>query len=211
MKQIMDRKVVPVVVLDAVEAAVPLAETLLRAGLNVMEVTFRTAAAEEGVRRIARQFPEMLVGAGTLLTVEQLERAVAAGAKFAVAPGLNERVAAKAGELKVPMMPGVMTPSEVERALALGCTLLKFFPAEVAGGTRMLQALWGPYAHTGVKFVPLGGVGPANMGEYLALPCVAAVGGSWLVDKKLIAAQDWGRIEVLTREALAIAANSAKH
>jgi 2-dehydro-3-deoxyphosphogluconate aldolase/(4S)-4-hydroxy-2-oxoglutarate aldolase len=108
------------------------------------------------------------------------------------------------------MVPGVMTPSEIEKAMALGCRMLKFFPAEPAGGVKMLQAFWGPYSHTGVKFIPLGGINQNNMGNYLALPAVAAIGGSWMVDKKLIAAKDWGKIEALSREALQIAASAKK-
>jgi len=206
MQKILERRIVPVVVIEQVAHAVPLAETLLRAGMDVMEVTFRTAAAEECVRTITCRFPDMLVGAGTLLMPEQVDRAVHAGARFGVAPGLNARVVNRARELNLPMMPGVMTPTEVEQAIELGCTLLKFFPAELAGGVRMLQALGAPYAQTGVKFVPLGGVNPKNMSNYLALPSVAAVGGSWMVERKLIAAQDWTQIEALTREALSLAA-----
>ena len=206
MDRILKKRVVPVVVLDDLAAATPLVEALLRAGQDVMEITFRTAAAPLAVKEIRRVFPQVLIGAGTLLTPEQVEQAVAAGALFGVSPGLNEKVIEKARALKLPMIPGVMTPSEVEKAMALGCKLLKFFPAELAGGVKMLQAFWGPYAHTGVRFVPLGGVNPANMGQYLALPAVAAIGGSWMVDKKLIAAKEWGKIEALSREALQVAA-----
>ena len=210
MDRILKKRVVPVVVLDDLAAATPLVEALLRAGQDVMEITFRTAAAPLAVKEIRRVFPQVLIGAGTLLTPEQVEQAVAAGALFGVSPGLNEKVIEKARALKLPMIPGVMTPSEVEKAMALGCKLLKFFPAELAGGVKMLQAFWGPYAHTGVRFVPLGGVNPANMGQYLALPAVAAIGGSWMVDKKLIAAKEWGKIEALSREALQVAAAVTK-
>jgi 2-dehydro-3-deoxyphosphogluconate aldolase/(4S)-4-hydroxy-2-oxoglutarate aldolase len=206
MDRILKKRVVPVIVLDDLTLAVPLVEAMLKAGQDVMEVTFRTASAPEAVKTIRRKFPEVLIGAGTLLTPEQVEQAVGAGAMFGVTPGLNEKVIEKANALKLPMVPGVMTPSEIEQALSLGCKMLKFFPAEPAGGVKMLQAFWGPYAHTGVKFVPLGGVNQNNMGDYLALPAVAAIGGSWMVDKKLIAAKDWGKIEALSREALQIAA-----
>lgn len=210
MDRVLVKRVVPVIVLDDLAAAVPLVEALLRAGQDVMEVTFRTAAAPEAVRVIRRTFPNVLIGAGTLLTPEQVDQAVAAGAMFGVTPGLNEKVIEKANALKLPMIPGVMTPSEIEKALSLGCKLVKFFPAEPAGGVKMLQAFWGPYSHTGVKFVPLGGISQVSMAQYLALPAVAAIGGSWMVDKKLIAAKDWGRIEALTREALQIAASVKK-
>lgn len=203
------KRIVPVVVLDKEEQAEPLAESLLKAGLDIMEVTFRTSAAEGAIRRIARQFPQMLLGAGTVLEPEQAWRAADAGATFALAPGLNERVVEAAGKAGILMFPGIMTPSEVERGLALGCRIQKFFPAENAGGVAMLKALEGPYAHTGVKFLPTGGIGLNNMKSYLERPSVAAIGGSWIVEKKLIGAGDWGTIERLTREALAIAASVA--
>ena len=210
MEKIRRKRLVPVVVIDDVAAAIPLAETLLAAGLDVMEITFRTAAAADSVRAIATELPQMFIGAGTLLTSDQVDRAVEAGAKFGVAPGLNEKVVQRAHAHKIAMLPGVMTPSEIEKALELGCKTLKFFPAELAGGVKMLQAFWAPYAHTGVSFVPLGGVNAKNMAEYLALPAVAAIGGSWMVEKKLIAARDWAQIGALTREALAIAAGVKK-
>jgi 2-dehydro-3-deoxyphosphogluconate aldolase/(4S)-4-hydroxy-2-oxoglutarate aldolase len=198
-------RIVPVVVLEREELAEPLAESLLRAGLDVMEITFRTVAAAEAIRRIAARFPEMLLGAGTLLEPDQVRQAVESGARFAVAPGLNERVVAAAHQAGIEMVPGVMTPSEVEKALSLSCRTLKFFPAEQAGGVAMLKALAGPYGHTGVRFVPTGGINASNMLSYLELPFVAAVGGSWMVEKKLIAAKDWSQIEHLTRAALTAA------
>ena len=203
MDAIFKTRVMPVVVIEDVELAEPLAETLLSAGQAAVEITFRTPAAAACVQRMTQRFPQMIVGAGTLLTVEQVERAVAAGARFAVAPGLNPRVVERALALQVPMFPGVMTPSEVEQGLELGCQTLKFFPAEAAGGVKMLKSLAGPYAHTGVRFIPLGGINAANMAAYLALPGVAAIGGSWMVERELIAARDWTRIGALTREALA--------
>jgi 2-dehydro-3-deoxyphosphogluconate aldolase/(4S)-4-hydroxy-2-oxoglutarate aldolase len=201
------KRIVPVIVLDHEEQAEPLAEALLRAGLDIMEITFRTAAAEASIRRIAQRFPEILVGAGTVLGADQLKRAVDAGAAYALAPGLNEAVVKAAEACGILMFPGVMTPSEVERALSLNCRILKFFPAETAGGVNMIKALEGPYGHTGVKFLPTGGIGLANMRAYLERPSVAAIGGSWIVEKKMIAAREWGTIEQLTRDALAIAAS----
>jgi len=203
MDEIFKTRLMPVVVIDDVELAEPLAESLLSAGQAAVEITFRTPAAAACVQRMRQRFPKMIVGAGTLLTVEQLERAISAGAQFAVAPGLNPRVVERALTLKVPMYPGVMTPSEVEQGLEFGCQTLKFFPAEAAGGVKMLKSLAGPYAHTGVRFIPLGGINAANMASYLALPIVAAIGGSWMVEKELIARRDWTRIGALTREALA--------
>jgi 2-dehydro-3-deoxyphosphogluconate aldolase/(4S)-4-hydroxy-2-oxoglutarate aldolase len=201
-------RIVPVVALDREDLAEPLAETLLRAGLDVMEITFRTAAAAAAILRITTRFKEMLVGAGTLLDPDQVRKAVEAGAQFAVAPGLNESVVTAAQESGIEIMPGVMTPSEVDKAMSLACRTLKFFPAEQAGGVAMLKALEGPYGHTGVRFIPTGGINPGNMGSYLQCPSVVAVGGSWMVEKKLIAARDWIQIEQLTRAALAAARNA---
>ncbi|WP_367873010.1 bifunctional 4-hydroxy-2-oxoglutarate aldolase/2-dehydro-3-deoxy-phosphogluconate aldolase [Luteolibacter sp. Populi] len=206
LERILSKRIVPVVVLDHAESAEPLAEALLAGGLDIMEITFRTAAAEESIRRIAARFPEILLGAGTLLEDEQVVRAKNAGAVFGLAPGLNPRTVAKAAELGLQFSPGVMTPGEVEQALALGCKLLKFFPAEAAGGTAMLKSLAGPYSHTGVKFIPTGGVTSGNLTDYLKLPVVAAIGGSWMVDKQLVNEGKWDEITRLTREALAVAA-----
>ena len=205
MNQILQKRVVPVAVIDKVEDAVPLATALLAAGLDVIEVTFRTAAAPDAIRAIAQAHPNMLVGAGTLLEVSQVKQAKAAGAKFGVAPGLNATTVKASLELGMPFVPGVATASDVELALALGCKLQKLFPADVLGGVKLLKALAGPYGHTGVKFIPLGGVNAGNMGEYLTLPIVAAIGGSWIVDKKLIVEKKWSEITALTKAALSIA------
>lgn len=208
MNAILEKRVVPVITLDNVADAVPLAETLVAAGLPVMEVTFRTTAAADCVRAIRDRFPDIALGAGTLLTVDQVKRARDAGAQFGLAPGINATVVKAAQECGMQFIPGVMTPSDVELGLSLGCPLQKFFPADVAGGTKMLKALAGPYAHTGARFIPLGGVNAANMSEFLALPIVAAIGGSWIADKKLIAAKDWAAITKNARNALQIAAQS---
>ena len=206
MERISKVRVVPVVVIDHAEDAVPLAEALLAGGLNVMEITFRTPAAEQSIRNVRKAFPKMLVGAGTILDTDQLQSAIDAGAQFAVAPGLNETVIKKSHLLNLPFVPGVMTPSDVEDGLMLGCKLQKFFPAEVAGGVKMLKALAGPYAHTGIKFIPLGGVNTDNAHAYLTLPIVAAIGGSWMVERKLIAEKNWLAIRTLTTEAVQLAA-----
>ena len=203
--RIHSKRIVPVVVLDDAEAAEPLAEALLEGGLDIMEVTFRTDAAEQSIRRIARAFPDVLLGAGTLLTPDQVKQARDAGAVFGVSPGLNESVVGAAREVGMTLAPGVMTPSEVEQGLQLGCMLQKFFPAEAAGGVRMLKALAGPYAHTGLMFIPTGGITALNLRDYLSLPVVAAIGGSWMVDKELVAAGDWTTITERTREALSAA------
>jgi len=205
MNQILQKRIVPVAVIDKLEDAVPLANALLAAGLDIIEVTFRTAAAADCVRAITQAHPGMLVGAGTLLEISQVKQARAAGAKFGVAPGLNDVIVRASLDAGMPFVPGVATASEVELGLELGCKLQKLFPADVLGGVKLLKALAGPYGHTGVKFIPLGGVNAQNMAEYLALPIVAAIGGSWIVDKKLIAEKNWTKITALTKEALTTA------
>lgn len=208
LERISARRLVPVVVLDSAEDAEPLAEALLAGGLDIMEITFRTAAAVESIRRISSTFPEILVGAGTLLENDQVLRARDAGARFGLAPGLNPDVVACAFEAGLSFSPGVMTPGEVECAMSLGCRTLKFFPAETAGGVAMLKALAGPYAHTGVRFIPTGGIAPENLQNYLKLPVVAAAGGSWMVAKPLIQGRRWQEVTRLTREALDLAAGA---
>ncbi len=200
--RILSKRIVPVIVLEKVEDAEPLAEALLAGGLDIMEITFRTAAAEESIRRIAKRFPEILLGAGTLLEKDHVRRARDAGATFGLAPGLNPQTITAAREVGLDFSPGVMTPSDVELALSLGCKLLKFFPAESSGGTGMLKSLAGPYAHTGLKFIPTGGITSANLSTYLRLPVVAAIGGSWMVDRQLVKEGKWTEITRITREAL---------
>ena len=206
--RILDKRIVPVVVLDDVASAEPLAEALLAAGLDIMEITFRTEAAEASIRRIAERFPEVLLGAGTLLDEDQVKRAREAGAVFGLAPGLNPRIVQAAQSVGMEFSPGVMSPSEVEQALDLDCKLLKFFPAEAAGGVKMLKSLAGPYAHTGVKFTPTGGITAHNLQDYLRLPVVAAIGGSWMVSPALVKERNWTEITRLTREALDLAAQA---
>ena len=195
-------RLICVAVIDNTADAVPLAEALLAGGLNVIEVTFRTAAAAQAIALIRGKLPDMRVGAGTVLTVEQARQAADAGAQFGVSPGLNETVLLEARALKLPFFPGVMTPTEVDRALNLDCRHLKFFPAEAAGGVTMLKALAGPFAHTGVQFIPTGGITAALLPSYLALPQVAAVGGSWMAERKLVAERAWPKITALTAEAM---------
>lgn len=198
---------VAVAVVENPENAVPLAHALLDGGVDVIELTFRTACAADALHRIASEVPEVLVGAGTVLTPEQLRTAKGAGAAFAVAPGFNPDVVRAAAAEDMPFAPGVMTPSEIEGAYALGCTrLMKFFPASVAGGLKGLKTLAAPYKHLGVKFLPLGGLTRENTAEWLADPLVAACGGSWIAPAKLISACDWGAI----RENAAAAAAAAK-
>ena len=195
--------VIPVIVIEDENDAEPLAEALLEGGLDVIEVTFRTAAAPAALARIISALPEMLVGAGTVVTREQAERCVDLGISFAVAPGCNPETVNFFQSNGVPFIPGVLSPSEIESAFALGCTLLKFFPAGAAGGPKMLKALAGPYASLGIRFCPTGGVSVENMNEYLSLPEVFAVGGSWIASKRQIAEKQWQVITRQTREALA--------
>jgi 2-dehydro-3-deoxyphosphogluconate aldolase/(4S)-4-hydroxy-2-oxoglutarate aldolase len=195
--------VVPVIAIDSVEHALPLADALLSGGLPLVEITFRTKAAAEVIRLLSTARPELTVGAGTVLTPETVQTAVDAGARFAVAPGLNPRVVEAARELKLPFVPGVANPTDIETALELGCKLLKFFPAEALGGTKLLAALSAPYKHTGVRFMPTGGVSPANLGAYLALDTVAAVGGTWIAKKEDMADGRWEEIARRCREARA--------
>ena len=184
-------RVVPVITIDSPESALPLADALLEGGLPVAEITFRTAAAAEVIRRLAEKRPELLVGAGTILTHENIEAARAAGAKFGVAPGFNPDIIEIAEECDWPFIPGVCTPSEIEAALAMDCKLLKFFPAGAMGGTRLLKAIAAPYAHTGVRFLPTGGVTADNLAEYLAIPGVLACGGTWIASRDDIKSGNW--------------------
>jgi 2-dehydro-3-deoxyphosphogluconate aldolase/(4S)-4-hydroxy-2-oxoglutarate aldolase len=196
--------VVPVVVLEQRTHAVTLARALQRGGLPVAEVTFRTDAAADAIRAIAAEVPDVLVGAGTVSSVAQVEAARAAGARFAVTPGFNRRVVERCLEVGLPIVPGVNSPGFVETALEYGLDVLKFFPAEASGGVAMLKALAGPYG--GVRFMPSGGIGPKNIESYLSLPAVFACGGSWMVDPKLLAAGDFRAVEKLAREAAELAA-----
>ena len=193
--------IVPVIALDNANQAVPLAKALIDGGLPCAEVTFRTAAAEESIRQMARHCPDMLVGAGTILTPEQADKAVAAGARFIVSPGLNEEVVKHCQKIGVPIIAGVATPSEVEKALSLGLTTLKFFPAEAAGGLAMIKAMSAPYSQ--VKFMPTGGINAKNVNSYLSFKKVIACGGSWMVSKELINSGNFAEITRLTKEAVA--------
>lgn len=194
--------IVPVVVLDDAKDAAPLAEALIEGGLPCAEVTFRTAAAEESIRIMAEKYPEMLVGAGTVLTIDQVNRAVKAGAKFIVSPGLNPQVVQYCQNIGVPVTPGVQTPSEIEQALSLGLDVVKFFPAEPAGGLKMIKAIAAPY--TTLTFMPTGGINAQNVKEYLAYNRILACGGSWMVKNDLVKAGDFDKIKEMTKEAAAI-------
>ena len=195
-------KLVPVITIPESRHARGLAKTLISVGLPCAEVTFRTAAAEDAIQIIAAEFPEMVLGAGTVLNVEQAQRAKKAGAKYIVSPGFSPAVVKWCQENHIPVLPGVATPSEIMRALEYGLVVLKFFPAENLGGTATLKSLAGPFKE--VRFIPTGGITAAMLAEYLALPNVLAVGGSWFVRESLIAEEKFEEIGQLTREAIAL-------
>ena len=193
--------VVPVVVLDDVKDAVATANALLAGGVDVMEITFRTAAAADSIKAVAENCPDMLVGAGTVITLEQCKQAVECGAKFIVSPGFDEEVVRWCVERSVPITPGCVTPSEIMAAMKLGLTVVKFFPAGVYGGLSAMKALSGPFG--GIKFIPTGGVNSHNIGEFIAAPFIHAVGGSWVCPKADIAAGNFEKITTLCKQARA--------
>ena len=190
--------VVPVVVLEDTKDAVPLAKALVEGGLPCAEVTFRTEAAEESIRLMTEQFPEMLVGAGTVLTREQVDAAVAAGAKFIVSPGFDPEIVDYCLKKKIPVLPGCISPSEVAQAVKRGLTIVKFFPAEQAGGIAMIKAMAAPYV--GLKFMPTSGINAGNLTEYLSCDKILCCGGSWMVKGDLVKAGDFGKIRELSAE-----------
>ena len=192
-------RIVPVIQLDRAENAPPLAQALIRGGLPCAEITFRTEAAAASIAAVSAAYPDMFVGAGTILTAGQADAAIQAGARFLVSPGFNPTVVEHCLQKGYPILPGVCTPSEVERALSYGLTRLKFFPAEAAGGVAMIRALSAPYGM--VRFMPTGGINPGNVREYLACPAVFACGGSWMVPQDKINAGRFAEIEQLTAQA----------
>ena len=194
---------IPVVAIETAQDAPKLGQALLDGGLPCAEITFRTAAAEEAIRLMAAECPDVLVGAGTVLSVEQAQKAVAAGAQYIVSPGFDADVVDWCLANNVPITPGVVTPTEVALALKKGLSVLKFFPAEAAGGVKLLKAIAAPYGQ--VKFIPTGGINAQNLAGYLSLPMVHACGGSWMVTKQLIAAGEFDQITDLTRQAVTIA------
>ncbi len=197
-------RIVPVVVLNDAANAAGLGDALVAGGLPVAEVTFRTAAAADSIKVLAKR-DDILVGAGTVRSVAQVEQAVDAGAKFLVSPGLRADIVKRAQELGVPVLPGAVTPTEILAAEELGLKTVKFFPANVYGGAAAIKALSAPYGD--ISFIPTGGVSAANLGEFLALPCIPAVGGSWMVPAKAVDAGEFDKVENLTREAMSLVAS----
>jgi len=202
-KRIKASGIVAVLVIDREEDAIPLAHALLGGGIGVIELTLRTPAALNALKRIKSEVPEMLVGAGTVLSPKQVRDVSTAGADFAVSPGFNPRVMAAASEADLSFAPGIATPSDIERALEAGCKMLKFFPAEPSGGLAYLRAIAAPYQHLGVSFIPLGGLNEKNMGAYLSDPLVPAIGGSWLAPRDAVREGRWDEITTLARNASA--------
>ena len=202
-EKIAELKVVPVVVLEDAKDAAPLAKALCEGGLPCAEVTFRTAAAKDSIKAMSEAYPEMLVGAGTVLTKEQVDSAVEAGATFIVSPGFDPEIVDYCLEKEIPVFPGCITPSEVAQAVKRGLRVVKFFPAEQFGGVATIKALSAPYV--GLKFMPTGGVSAKNLKEYLACKPIVACGGSWMVKKDLIEAGEFDKIRELTKEAVSLA------
>ena len=197
--------IIPVVVLNRAEDAKPLAKALCEGGLKCAEVTFRTDAAEESIRIMSSEYPDMMVGAGTVLTTKQVDRAVKAGAKFIVSPGFDPEIVDYCIKKDIPVVPGCMTPSEVAQGVKRGLEVLKFFPAEQAGGIAMIKAMSAPY--TSVRFMPTGGINAKNLEQYLSFGKIAACGGSWMVKADLIDAGDFDKIRELTKEAVDLASS----
>ena len=197
--------VVPVVVLEDVKDAAPLAKALVEGGLPCAEVTFRTAAAEDSIRVMTTEYPDMFVGAGTVLIIEQVDRAVAAGAKFIVSPGFDPEIVDYCLEKEIPVFPGCITPSEVAQAVKRGLKVVKFFPAEQFGGVATIKAMAAPYV--GLKFMPTGGVSAKNLESYLSCDKIIACGGSWMVKGDLVKAGKFDEIKTLTEEAVKLAAS----
>lgn len=201
MEQILEEYgVVPVVVLKKAEDAIPLADALYKGGLSCAEVTFRTDAAEESIKLMSEKYPDMLVGAGTVLTIEQVDRAVGAGAKFIVSPGFDPEIVDYCLEKNIPVFPGCITPSEIAQAVKRGLKVIKFFPAEQAGGVAMIKAMGAPYGM--VKFMPTGGISAKNLAEYLSCKNIVCCGGSWMVKGDLIEEGQFDKITQLTKEAV---------
>lgn len=198
--------VVPVIAIDDAAAALPLADALIAGGLPVAEITFRTAAAREAIAAMAAHRPQMIVGAGTVLDEGQVDASVAAGARFALSPGLDRAVLDHARAAGLPFAPGIMTPSDVQAALRAGCGMVKFFPAGAAGGPAMLKSIAAPYAHTGLGYNPTGGVTLETLGDWLSIPEVRAVGGTWIATRADIAAGNWDRIATNAQAAVAAVA-----
>lgn len=207
-KNLREAGIIPVLVLEDVDSGLRLCEALEKGGLKAAEITYRTKAAPQVIEAAKKRFPNLLLGAGTVLNVDHLKQAFDLGAAFAVAPGMNHAIVEAAVEAGYAFSPGIATPSEIEQAYAMGVRFMKFFPAEALGGVGMLKALIAPYRHLGISFMPTGGVTPGNAPTYLAVPEIAAVGGTWLGKTEDIKAGNWGKIETDAKEAMAMLAKA---
>jgi 2-dehydro-3-deoxyphosphogluconate aldolase/(4S)-4-hydroxy-2-oxoglutarate aldolase len=187
-------RIIPVIAIEEKENALPLADCLTKGGLPLIEITFRTKIAPDVINLLKKERPEILLGAGTILSVDNLNKAIDCGASFAVSPGINPKVVKEAVKMDFPFFPGVITPGDIEKALDLGVRILKFFPAEAAGGIKLLKSLESPYSHMGIKFIPTGGITLQNMADYLSLSSVLAVSGTWLAKKENISNGNWVKI-----------------
>ena len=208
--QLSKSKVSAVIVIDDVDNAGYLADALLSGGVNSIELTLRTGATFDAMDFISKRYPEMIVGAGTVLSPVQLEQSIQSGAVFAVAPGLNPKVVKKAKELNFPFVPGICTPSELERAIRLQCSVVKFFPAEPSGGIKYLKSLASPFSHLDIKYIPLGGISLQSMPSYLDSELVLCIGGSWIAKRQKIIKQDWKHIEENSRKVTSLIENHEK-
>jgi 2-dehydro-3-deoxyphosphogluconate aldolase/(4S)-4-hydroxy-2-oxoglutarate aldolase len=202
LKKLEEVKIIPVTVIENLEDAIPLGKILVEVGLPVIEITFRAKEAEKVISLLTERFPELLIGAGTILKLDQVNKAISAGAKFIVTPGFNPKIVDYCIEKRIIIIPGVNTPTMVEWALDRGLKVVKFFPADLSGGTKMLKALIGPYPE--MRFIPTGGVNNRSLMEYLELENVMACGGSWIVNKDLILSHNFQKIKELIKEALSL-------
>ena len=203
-----EHKLIPVAIVENSKDSIPLGKALVDAGLPIVEITFRTEAAEESIFKLAKEMPDLLIGAGTILKIDQVKKSIRAGAKFIVTPGFNPKVVNYCVKHKIPMTPGVNAPTMIEWALERGLKVLKFYPADLSGGTKMLKILEGPYPE--VRFVPTGGINNETLIEYLRLNNVIACGGSWIVKKELISAGKFDEIKKLTKEAVSLIKSEIK-
>ena len=206
LKRIAQHKIVPVIAIENEKDVIPLADALIDGGLPLIEITYRTKIAAQAIKMISKERPEFLVGAGTVLTLDELHSAVDNGASFAVAPGFNRIIVAEARKLKFPFYPGIMTPSDLEGAMSMGVHVYKFFPAEAAGGIKMIKSLTAPYGHKNISFIPTGGINTGNLIEYLSIKEVAAIGGTWIAKSNDIEGGQWAEIADKCRQAVQLIA-----
>lgn len=202
--KIQESGIVAVIIIDKVRHAIPLAEALLKGGVDAIELTLRTTAALDAAAMIKKEVPDITLGFGTVINTEQVKKVVDVGADFAVAPGCNPKIIQEAQKLGLPFAPGIMTPSDIEIAIENGCRIIKFFPAVTSGGISHLDSMVAPYKYLGLQFIPLGGVNMDNAEQYLRSPLITAIGGSWVANRKLIQDENWGQIASNSEEIRAL-------